>query len=1041
MRVLRARLYEASWRTPAGRAVGDAERAGRLRRARREDPHLQLPAEPRHRPPGQASAHRLEDVLAGELDEFTEALDRRRAAPRPREAPDDARRGAPRDAAESSRRKGVDTPRLDAELLLAHALGLSRLELYTQHDRPLTEAERAAARALVERRGAARAARLRARRVGLPPADAEDRRARARAAARDGDRGRARARAAARASRRRACSTSAPAPARSRSRSPTSGRTRASSRPTSRRHALELARENADAPRARGRARRGRASLDGRGGPVRPRRLEPAVRPAAELDGAAAGGARLGAAPRDRRRRADRRARRRGCARCSHGRLVVLEVHEHRAGRGRGRCCAALGTPDVTITRDLAGRERVVEARWERVERRGAARDRGDPRGQAGRPPDRQRLRALRDAVPVEAPVERLYRLKGRDARRSRPRSSPPSVDMLFECVPELRGRAGTIVARAPARALHARAREPGAALPLAERTRARRRSASASPSCRRLAAGARRGRRGRRHERERPGRPRPRASTRCPSGSARRARPSVDAGELPGDAVDRDRLHRRRAGVLREGAAPSAEAIARVRDALAAAGAALTRPGRCGSTKLGGRCEHPPMAGAHGKERSDGRRAGDPSSSFGRAGLAEVDPEIADALGRELERQRGQIELIASENFTWPSVLEAVGSTPTNKYAEGYPGQALLRRLRGRGRDRGAGASTARRRSSAPSTRTCSRTRARRRTWPSTSPCSAAGRHAPRALASTTAATSRTGSRSTSPGGSTTFPHYGVSRETMHGRLRRGARPGEGGAAEADRLRRLRVPAHRRGRPLPRDRRRGRGAAHAATWRTSPASSPPACTRTRSRTATSSPRPRTRRSPARAPASSSAARSTRRRSTAPSSRACRAARSSTRSRRRRRASGSRRRDAFRAYQEQVRRNADVLAATLVRRAASTCSPAAPTRICCSSTCARPSGRALAAEERLEECRLTVNRNTVPFDERPPMVASGVRIGTPAMTMRGFDEDDFREVGRDHRRRARRRRRPRRRSPARAGALCDAAPALPGLPRLHDLRP
>ena len=44
--------------------------------------------------------------------------------------------------------------------------------------------------------------------------------------------------------------------------------------------------------------------------------------------------------------------------------------------------------------------------------------------------------------------------------------------------------------------------------------------------------------------------------------------------------------------------------------------------------------------------------------------------------LGKELERQRGQIELIASENFTWPSVLEAVGSVPTNKYAEGYPGK-----------------------------------------------------------------------------------------------------------------------------------------------------------------------------------------------------------------------------------------------------------------------------------------------------------------------------------------------------------------------------
>ena len=52
------------------------------------------------------------------------------------------------------------------------------------------------------------------------------------------------------------------------------------------------------------------------------------------------------------------------------------------------------------------------------------------------------------------------------------------------------------------------------------------------------------------------------------------------------------------------------------------------------------------------------------------------------------------------------------------------------------------------------------------------------------------------------------------------------------------------------------------------------------------------------------------------------------------------------------------------------------------------------------AEERLAEVSITVNRNTVPFDERPPTVASGFRVGTPAMTMRGLDEDDFREVGR-----------------------------------------
>src|SRR5206468_9603008 len=56
--------------------------------------------------------------------------------------------------------------------------------------------------------------------------------------------------------------------------------------------------------------------------------------------------------------------------------------------------------------------------------------------------------------------------------------------------------------------------------------------------------------------------------------------------------------------------------------------------------------------------------------------GLEVNDPRIAALLGRELERQRNQIELIASENFTWPAVLEAVGSVPTNKYAEGYPGK-----------------------------------------------------------------------------------------------------------------------------------------------------------------------------------------------------------------------------------------------------------------------------------------------------------------------------------------------------------------------------
>ena len=55
---------------------------------------------------------------------------------------------------------------------------------------------------------------------------------------------------------------------------------------------------------------------------------------------------------------------------------------------------------------------------------------------------------------------------------------------------------------------------------------------------------------------------------------------------------------------------------------------------------------------------------------------LAEADPEIADAIARETTRQAEGLELIASENFVSSAVLEAAGSVMTNKYAEGYPGK-----------------------------------------------------------------------------------------------------------------------------------------------------------------------------------------------------------------------------------------------------------------------------------------------------------------------------------------------------------------------------
>lgn len=67
---------------------------------------------------------------------------------------------------------------------------------------------------------------------------------------------------------------------------------------------------------------------------------------------------------------------------------------------------------------------------------------------------------------------------------------------------------------------------------------------------------------------------------------------------------------------------------------------------------------------------------AGDALQTFWHDTLEDADPAVAAIIGRELERQRDRIELIASENIASPAVLEATGSVFTNKYAEGYPGK-----------------------------------------------------------------------------------------------------------------------------------------------------------------------------------------------------------------------------------------------------------------------------------------------------------------------------------------------------------------------------
>jgi glycine hydroxymethyltransferase len=102
--------------------------------------------------------------------------------------------------------------------------------------------------------------------------------------------------------------------------------------------------------------------------------------------------------------------------------------------------------------------------------------------------------------------------------------------------------------------------------------------------------------------------------------------------------------------------------------------------------------------------------------------------------------------------------------------------------------------------------------------------------------------------------------------------------------------------------------------------------------------------------------------------------------------------------EAFRDYQRQVRANADALAEALIEGGLDVLTGGTDTHLL-QVDLRNSEWDGKQAQDRLEEVKVTVNRNTVPFDERPPMISSGIRIGTPAATMRGFDEDDFREVG------------------------------------------
>jgi glycine hydroxymethyltransferase len=377
-------------------------------------------------------------------------------------------------------------------------------------------------------------------------------------------------------------------------------------------------------------------------------------------------------------------------------------------------------------------------------------------------------------------------------------------------------------------------------------------------------------------------------------------------------------------------------------------------------------------------------------------AGLTEIDPETAELLGRELERQRGQIELIASENFTWPSIFEAIGSVPTNKYAEGYPGRRyyggceVVDDIEQLAIDRAKelfGAEHA-------------NVQAHAGAQTNMAVYSAAMQPGDTLL-----------SLELSHGGHLTHGlkvnfsgrlydvvHYGVDRQTNlvdYGevlRIAKEARPRLivcGGSAyprtvEADRFRQIAdevealllcdmahfaglVAAGLHPNPVPHS--------HFVTSTThktlaGPRSGFILCKEEHAQALDRAVFPGMQGGPLVHAIAAKAA--------------CFKIAAS---------------EPFRDYQRQIRANADALAETLQDGGLDVLTGGTDTHLL-QVDLRRTEWTGKDAEERLAEVKLTVNRNTVPFDERPPTVASGIRIGTPAATMRGFDEEDFREVGR-----------------------------------------
>jgi glycine hydroxymethyltransferase len=101
---------------------------------------------------------------------------------------------------------------------------------------------------------------------------------------------------------------------------------------------------------------------------------------------------------------------------------------------------------------------------------------------------------------------------------------------------------------------------------------------------------------------------------------------------------------------------------------------------------------------------------------------------------------------------------------------------------------------------------------------------------------------------------------------------------------------------------------------------------------------------------------------------------------------------------AFKTYQQQIVKNAQVLAQTLMRNGFRLTSDGTDNHLMLVDL-RRSELTGKVAQETLDKARITVNRNSVPFDSRSPFVTSGIRIGTPAVTSRGMKENEMAAIG------------------------------------------